>query len=184
MKFILFLIVITTFISCKNTTKLEQKFNCSSSISYKINKTKDFNNNFTINIPKSWKINYYYDNNTSEIYTADTLKELTKTFIIGVSFYKGNLKLNDVYNTKMDSMLLKNKLIKYSSGNEAFANKPSYWYLANGTKNGFSYHQLSITIKNSDKSYINATSEIYGDELVNNRICQSISILKSIQFLQ
>jgi len=184
MKYVLSLILFIALISCEKPSKLELKLNCSSSKNYKYNKTKDFNNNFTMKIPKSWKTNYYYDINTSEIYAADTIKELTKSFIVGVSFHKGNIELNNVYNKKIDSLLFLKKLNKYAFENEPFTNKPAYWYLVDGTKNGFTYHQLNITIKNSDKSYINATSEIYGDQLINDRICKSISILKTIQFLQ
>jgi hypothetical protein len=184
MKYTFFLILFTALISCKKPSKLELKLNCSSSKNYEYNKTKDFNNNFTVNIPKHWKTNYYYNINTSEIYAADTLKELTKSFIIGISFHKGNIELNNDYNKKLDSLLFLKKLNKYAFGKESFLNKPAYWYLVNGTKDGYTYHQLNITIKNSDKSYINATSEIYGDQLINDRICKSISILKTIQFLQ
>ncbi len=157
---------------------------CSSSKMNNLHRIKDFNNNFTINIPKSWKTNYYYDASTSEIYAADTIKELTKSFIIGVSFHKENLELNQSYFNKIDSLLILKKLNKYEFEQEPFIKKPSYWYLVKGTKNGFTYHQLNITIKNSEKSYINATAEIYGDSFVDNRICNSISILKTIQFLE
>lgn len=184
MKYVLFSILIITIVSCEKPSKLELKHSCPSSESYKYNKTKDFNNNFTINIPKSWKTNFYYNTNTSEIYAADTIKELTKSFIVGVSFHKGNIDLNDVYIKKIDSLLFLKKLNKYDSEKDIFTNKPAYWYLVDGTKNGFTYHQLNITIKNSNKSYINVTSEIYGDQLINDRICKSISILKTIQFLQ
>ncbi len=182
MRYLLYFLLITAIVSCNKTSKLEQKINCNSSISYKINKIKDFNNNFTISIPTSWKTKFYYDNTSSEIYVADTLKELTKTFIIGVSFFKG--KLNKEFITKSDSLFSLKKLKIIASEKEKFINKPSYWYILNGTKNGFPFHQLNITIKNDDKSYINTTVDVYGDKSVNSRICQAISILKTIQFLQ
>jgi hypothetical protein len=184
MKHFLFILLIIAVFSCKKPTKLEQKMNCSSSKIENLQTIKDFNKNFTIDIPKYWKTNYYYNNNTSEIYAADTILELTKSFIIGVSFQRGSLNLNEEYHKKTDSILTQNKLRKYASENEIFVNKPSYWYLVEGTKNGFTYHQLNILIKNFDKSYINATAEIYGDSLIDHRICSSISILKTIQFLE
>ncbi|MCF6181790.1 hypothetical protein [Lutibacter sp.] len=184
MKQLLYFLLIIVTISCNKASKLEQKINCTSTISYKLNQIKDFNNNFMISIPTSWKTNLYYDNISSEIYIADTLKELTKTFIIGVSFFKGNLKLNKEFVTKSDSLFSLEKLKIITSEKEKFINKPSYWYILSGTKKGFPFHQLNITIKNADKSYINTTVDIYGDKSVNNRICQAISILKTIQFLQ
>jgi hypothetical protein len=184
MKYIFLLLVILFTLGCTKPTKLEQKLNCFSSVSYKFNTTKDFNNNFSINIPTNWKTNLYYDNLTSEIYTADTLKELTKSFIIGISFLKGNLKFNNEFLARSDSIFKIKKLKIIYSIKEKFTNKPAYWYLVSGEKNGLLYHQLNITFKNSEFSYINATVDIYGEQLVNDRICHAISILKSIQLLQ
>ncbi len=184
MKKLLFLFLIIGFISCTKTSKLDKLFDCKSNNTISTNTITDFNKNFSINILTNWKTKLYYDNVSSEIYAADTLKELTKTFIIGVSFFKGNLKLNKEFITKSDSLFSLKKLKIITSEKEKFINKPSYWYVLSGTKKGFSFHQLNITIKNDGKSYINTTVDVYGDKSVNSRICQAISILKTIQFLQ
>jgi len=184
MKNLIYLWLIVGLISCNKSSKLQTSFNCKSNNLSVFNTIKDFNRNFSINIPTIWKTNLYYTKNDSEIYAADTVKQLSKTFILGALYHQETIELNTSYLSKLDSVLFVNKLQKINSGNELFLGKPTYWYLVKGRKNGFPYHQFSMTIKISKNSFLNATSEIYGDQLVNERICESISIFKSLKFLE
>jgi hypothetical protein len=172
------------FLSCTNQSELSKEFNCSN---LKLENNKlytDFNKNFTISIPKTWNTKLYFDKYSSEIFTADTIKNLTKSFILKTSFNLGQLILDTNFYTKNKASLAKNKFEIINDGTENFKSKQSYWYFVKGVKNGFTYHQFNIFVKISEETYFNATSEIYGEKQVNERICETIAILENIEFLK
>lgn len=172
-----------TFLSCSKQTELSKSFSCKT---YKIqNATNiyDFKKNFRIPIPNTWKTNLYYTEFQSEIFTADTIKQLSETYILDVSFNNGSLKFNDNFIKKTDSLLTISSLYKIKEKTIKFQEKPAYWYVVKGIKNGFTYHQFNLFILNSENTYITANSEIYGDNNVEDRICESISIIEKIEIL-
>jgi len=180
----LFLVLIVTVFGCSKKTPLAEKFNCKST---KINNSVmiyDFNKNFSIQIPTTWKTNLYYDKNESQLFAADTVRQLTDSYILGTSFTFGKLDFNKDFTKKTDSILSANLLDKIDSGNETFQAKKTSWYLAKGSKKGFTYHQFNLTVKLSDNTYFNAYSEVYGDKNIYERICESISIIEKVKFLQ
>jgi len=185
MKKLIILIVTIIFIfSCKKQSDLSKIYDCSQ---IKIENPKtiiDFNKNFKLTISSNWKTKLYFSEFESEIFTADTIKQLTKSFILAASFNSGKLKFDTNYYTKIDSILIKNNLQLINSGNETFQSQPMYWYVAKGFKNKFTYHKFNLTSKRSKNTYFNSSVEIYGDDNVNERICKAISILEKVEFLQ
>jgi len=144
----------------------------------------DFKKNFKLELPTNWKTNLYYDDYKSEIFTADTTKQLSESFILGASFNFGVLEFDDSFYKRTDSILAVSALKIMNSGNQLFQKKPSYWYVVKGTKNGFPYHQLNLTVINSTNTYFNAYSEIYGEDTINERICEAISIIEKVEFVK
>lgn len=185
MKYLLILSIITfTFFSCSKHSELAKTFDCNTTNLNNLITISDFKNNFKISIPNNWKTNLYYDNYQSEIFTADTIKQLSETYILDMSFNYGNLLFNDSFHKKTDSLLTSSNLQKIKSNAIQFQNKPAYWYVVKGTKNGFNYHQFNLIVINSENTYFTANSEIYGNNHIEERICESISILDKIEFLQ
>lgn len=182
--FFLFLVFIISFYSCSKQTPLAQKFNCSSSKIDELHEIYDFNKNFKLSLPTTWKTNLYYNKTESQIFAADTIKELTKSYILGTSFSFGTINFNEDYSKRIDSVLIANNLVKIDAGHHSFQTKKTDWYLVKGSKNGFVYHQFNLTVKLSENSYFNAYSEVYGDENIDERICESISIIENVKFLQ
>ncbi|WP_372792460.1 hypothetical protein [Lutibacter sp.] len=179
-----FLVIIILLLSCSNSSVLHKEFACSNS---KIENPKvitDFNKNFKLSISNNWKTRLYFSEYESEIFAADTLKQLTESFILGTSFNFGALNFDANFYKKTDSILKQSNLEIVNSGKELFQSKQAYWYLAKGYKNGFTYHKFNLTAKLSENSYFNGYSEIYGDNNINERICETISILEKIEFLQ
>lgn len=171
------------FLSCSKQSELSKKYNCKV-IEIENPKTIiDFNKKFKLTTPSNWKTELYFSEFESEIFTADTIKQLTESFIFGASFNTGSFSLNDEFYKKTDSILVKNNLQIINSGTHSFQNKPTYWYVAKGLKNGFTYHQFNLTAKQSENTYFNAYSEIYGEDNINERICETISILEKVEFL-
>lgn len=181
---VILIFIILSFISCKKQSELKRKFNCNN---FKIEnsiKISDFNKNFNLTIPSNWKSKLYFSEYESEIFAADTLKQLTESFVLGTSFNLGTIILDNDFYKKTDSIILKNNLQIIKSGNESFQSKPTYWYVTKGVKNGFIHHQFNLITKLSENSYFKGYSEIYGEFNVESRICESISILEKIEFLQ
>jgi len=183
-KAIILLTLFVIILSCTNQSEISKKFKCES---VKIENTKsilDFNKNFKLTIPTNWNTKLYFNKFESEIFTADTLKQLTESFILATSFNLGKLEFDANYYKKNDSILSKNKLELINEGNDNFRSQQTYWYVAKGFKNGFTFHQFNLASKISENTYFNASSEIYGDNNINERICETISILEKIEFLQ
>lgn len=176
----IFLFILIISIGCNKKTILETTFDCSKNSFSKTTSFKDSKNNFKIDIPKGWKVNKFYDEIESSIFFADTLKQLTETYIIDVSYKSGELDLNPEFVEKVGNST--NHQIEYSEFENLF-DKPAFWYLSKGEKNNFEYRVLSIYIKTSFDSYMQISIEIYGPENVEKRLCEAINIIKTIVFI-
>lgn len=174
---------IFSFFSCTKKTELSKSFECKTYKLENATKVYDFKKNFSMPIPNTWKTNLYYTEFQSEIFTADTIKQLSETYILDVSFNNGNLKFDPSFHKKNDSLLASSTLSKIKEKTLKFQNKPAYWYVVKGFKNGFTYHQFNLFILNSENTYVIANSEIYGDNNIEDRICESISIIEKIEFI-
>lgn len=184
MKNSIILLALVTLLSCSKQSQLSETFNCNITKTEKTKEITDFKKNFKLSIPTNWKTKLYFSEFESEIFTADTLKQLTESFILGASFNLGSLDLDGDFYKKIDSLVINNNLQIIKYGSESFQSKPTYWYVTKGLKNGFIYHQFNIVAKLSENSYFKGYSEVYGNLNVEDRICKSIFILEKIEFLQ
>lgn len=176
--FFFFLILAT---SCTKKSVLETTFNCNgSNISSKTKTLKDIKKNFKISIPTTWKTKLYFDEFQSDVFAADTTNQLTKTYIIDASWKVGELILDASFEDKIKE-ISKNKIT--FSKFENIQNKPSFWCITKDEKKNFEYHELKIYIKTSIDTYLEITTQIYGDTNVNDRICQAIKLIKTIEFI-
>ena len=176
--------VFLLFSGCSNQSEIGKKRFCSPTTYKNTKQISDFNKNFTLNIPSNWKTELYFDNYQSEIITADTIKQLSETFILSASFDLGALNFDSDFHHRKDSVLKVNNLKMIDSGSHTFQSKPSFWYVTKGMKNNFEYHRFTVLTKISENTYFSAYSEIYGNKNIDARICESISLLESIQFLE
>ena len=76
----LLFIVCLGLLKCTNQSKVNQSFHCKTSRFEQLEKLRDVKKLFSIELPKTWNTNFYYDTLQSSIYTADTTKQLTETF--------------------------------------------------------------------------------------------------------
>ena len=171
-----------SLVSCTQKTLLENTLNCSSA-PFKL-ETKvftDVKEYYKISIPKNWKTKRFYSESQSDIFTADTVKQLTETYILDTSLKIGELDLSKDFENKII------ELSPYPIINSQFENiidKPSFWYISKGTKNNFPYHKLEIYIKTSEAAYFQIIVEAYGNRNVNERFCNALDIIKTIKLLQ
>lgn len=179
-----FCLVFLILISCSKPSELSEEFNCESKTIKNTTPTIDFNKNFKLNIPSSWKTDLYYDNYTSELFTADTTKQLLETYILDASYNLGEVVFNDDFLVRNDSITASNKLQIIKSKKINFKSKEGYYFVSKGFKNNFPYHKFNLIVKISENGYFNSSVEIYGEDAIDDRICEAIAILNNIEFLQ
>ena len=164
---------------------LKKEFKCENSSNFsELKEYKDFLKNFKIKIPNHWKTNLYYDEYSSEVFSADTTKQLTETYILDISWKQGELKLDNSFsNSLTDSLKVKQQLIVVKDGFGKFKNKPSYFSLSQGQHSGYPYQYLQVFIKTNIDEYITLTSKIYGDSNIDERLCHSVELFDGIQLI-
>jgi len=184
-KNLIILLIAITSISCQSNI-LDKEFNCEKSTNLsELKEHKDFLKNFKINVPNSWKTNLYYDDYSSEIQSADTTKQLTKSYLLNISWNQGELNLDDTFaNSINDSLRINEHLKVVKSGFGNFKSKSSYYNLSAGQHSGYPYQYLQVFIKTDVDEYIRLSSKIYGKDNADERLCESIEVFNSIQFLE
>jgi len=182
--FILFIVFVTLSACQKN--EIKEAFDCTNTIHF--SNTKEYHDvlkHFKINIPKRWGTKLYYDEFQSELYSADTLKQLSETYIIDITWHQGELVFNSDFEQKVDQNLLTTEQLKtVRSGYGKFKDHSAYYNLSQGKKTDFDYRYLQIYVKYTTDEYYTFTSKIYGNELVSERLCESVSLFESISFIE
>mgnify|MGYP000209091973 CR=1 FL=1 len=65
-----------------------------------------------------------------------------------------------------------------------FIDQRCYYSLAKSMNSGFTYHYLQIYLKTNVDEYYQLTTKVYGDEFVEERLCESLSLFERITFLE
>ncbi|MGB1041821.1 MAG: hypothetical protein ACPGU6_00370 [Tenacibaculum sp.] len=183
MKHLLPAIIIVLFISCNTTSELKKEFPCESSNSFSnLKKVDDIRNLFSLSLPANWKINLYYDDGQTSIYTADTTLSLTKTTIIDATLIHAPINFNASFKQKMATDNAKMGLQELQTKNiTLFKNKEAYYNYATGKKGKYPYQILNTFIKSNSDNFLHIKTQIYGDSLVNERLCKAINLIDKIQ---
>ncbi|WP_299063607.1 hypothetical protein [uncultured Polaribacter sp.] len=179
----LFIIASLLFLSCKQKSEISKDFNCETKSFQNLETVTDVQNIFSVDIPKSWKTNLYFDDKQSSIYTADTTKQLTKTLLLDITAIKQNIKFDDTFKLQQEQDNLSKSLIKIKSEETTLLNKPSYYTISKGKKGKFTYQICHIFIKINEQNFILAKAEMYGDSLVNTRLCNAFGYIEKIKLL-
>ncbi len=182
---ILLLLILLITVSCSKSD-LQKDFNCNTN--YDFGKTEiinDFKNKFSLDIPKKWSTKFFYNNFQTSFMTADSLKSLTNSFIIDVSLNNGELKINDDFREKIIRNIIKKeelKILKFKP--TKFKNKDAIWFWSKGKRSRYDFHLFKMIVKNTATTYFEIETKIYGDSLVNERLCKSISIVETLKLLK
>jgi len=171
-------------ISCKEQTLLEKEFNCKSSYAFdKLEKVDDINKKFSLKVPEKWATKLFYNEYETNIMSADSLKSFSNTYILDVSVILGDLELNNNFSAKViqelkDIEQLENLKFKF----DKFKDLPSVWFLSKGKKGKYTYHYFQLFAKKNATEYFEISTKIYGDELIDERLCESIALIDKIEF--
>ena len=181
MKSVIRIAFISIFIISCNKTELEKEFSCSSpSVVDTTEMVTDIKKTFSIELPKHWKTNLFYDKMQSSIYAADTTKQLTETVLLDVTQLQSTYQFNDTFKKQLTINDSIQNLINKQQKLFQFKNKNAYYAISNGKKGKFSYQILNIFLQQNDNSSFHLKAEIYGDDNVKKRFCKAIHTLNSI----
>ncbi len=185
MKKLIIIIIAIGFVSCQSNS-LRKEFNCETKTEFsELKEYRDFLKNFRIQVPKSWKTTLYYDEYSSDIYSADTTKQLTDSYVLEMSWKQGELILDKTFEEKIkDTLKLKEQLKIIKSGFGKFKEKPMYFNLSEGTRSGIKYKYLQVYLKTNIDEYITLTSKVFGDKLVNERLCASVELFDGLTLIE
>lgn len=179
----LFLIFLLIFLaSCDDRSQLSKEMDCEPDKYANLELVEDVDKRFTIQLPDHWKTNLYFDKNQTSIFSADTTKQLTDTYTIDVTYVYSELKLDEKFIQRFKRNLIKNQLVESTSYELLFNEKEAYYSRALGKRGRFDYQILNLFVKVNSGSYMHAKTEFYGDSLVNQRICNAISLIEKIQY--
>lgn len=181
-KTLFILILLVVIVSCGKKTSLSEKFNCNASFLSNLEIVEDVKNNFSIKLPKTWKTNLYFDDLQSSIYTADTTKQLTKSLLLDFSYIKKDIEFNTLFKLQQEQEGLAKKLILKDFQKTLFLGKESCYTISKGKKEKYPYLLFNLFIKENTSNFVFVKTEIYGDSLVNERICEAINIIEKIKF--
>lgn len=177
-----FFILLAFLSSCNQKSELGLYFNCNKDYgNFDLKTLNDINNNYSITFPSHWKSSLYYDEYQSDIYLADTIKSLTSSYILNISHKKGDLIFDENFKTKLSSELTLQNLQLIKLDSFQYLETASYFVHATGTINNFSYLLIEIYKPSKNNSFFDIKIEFYGDNQLNERICEAIYFSNFLQ---
>ena len=184
-RIIILMMIAVGLISCGKNDVLKE-FDCKSKSNIgSIKESRDILKKFKIDLPVSWKKQLYYDQYKSQIYAADTTKQLTETYILDIAWHQGELYFDDSFEQKInDTLRINEKLVPVKSGFGKFHKKDMYWNLSTGLYNNYPYNYLQVYIKFEIDEYFLLTTKVYGDQNVDERLCESLMVTDKIKFIE
>ncbi|MFD2567681.1 hypothetical protein [Pseudotenacibaculum haliotis] len=182
MKKTLLLFMMICAVACSRKSQISKDLDCTPEKYKNLEVVEDVNKTFKVQLPDNWKTNLYYDRNQSSIFSADTTKQLTNTYTVDITKVYNELKLDDDFIQKFKTNLANGKLVEATSYELEFQGKQAYYSRALGKRGQFDYQICNLFIKINSGNYIHAKAEVYGDSLVNERICNALSLIEKIEY--
>lgn len=174
-----FFLLAFVFVGCSEKLTLAKELACNNFPSFTSTITKsDFNNKFSIEIPNSWKHKGYFDDYQSSVFAADTVKELTDSYVLDVAYKYSTIQIDDSFQTKINKS---NTLDVLKNNIETYKDSPSYWQVSKGVKNGYVLHEFHQFIQDGSEGFIEIKTEFYGEDLVDERLCEALRIINTIE---
>lgn len=181
---IIIVLLCFAFMACNSTGELEQLNFCKSELPPNTEEKSDFKNNFKLQLPKEWNKSYFYSATTSELYTADTTKQLSEATILEFIFHDATLTMgSDLFNKIATVNRIHNNTLA-DSQEFKFQGKPAVYFTSKGKKADQDVLLFDLYVQTSENTYFNAKSEIYGYQEQQSRLCQSLSIINTVEFLK
>ncbi|MGJ8743224.1 hypothetical protein [Polaribacter sp.] len=171
------------FLSCNNKSEISKDFNCKTAAFPNLEEIVDVKKLFSVQFPKTWKTQLYYDAVQSSIFTADTTKQLTETMLLDITFINKKSIFDTTFKLKEEQESLSKKLIQTKTKETKLLKKPAFYTLSKGLKGKFTYQVCKAFIKINEENFILAKVEVYGDSLVNQRLCNAFTLIDKIKII-
>lgn len=172
------------FFSCKKQSEILSDFNCKTTAFNNLEEITDIKKTFAVQFPKTWKTKLFYDAVQSSIFTADSTKQLTETLLLDITFINKSINFDAIFKLSQEQKSLSKNLIQTRSKEIKLLNTPSYYTVSKGKKRTFTYQVCNLFIKLNKNNFILAKTEIYGDSLVQERMCEAFSLIEKIKITQ
>lgn len=183
-RFIYFFIFSALLAGCRPSSTLKKDFSCPRSSALTNTETVlDFKENFSVELPRSWKTSLYYDDYKSEIFSADTTQVFQNAYVLEFGLFNGTVQINPDFQKKVHEKTLEKQLVLVKDKFADFHKHKGYYHLGKGFDKGTQITVFQYYIQVSNTQYLLAKSEIYGTEQVDERLCESIELINSIQFI-
>ena len=171
-------------INCQQKSNFEKQFDCNSEPLKKMELNRDFNESFSLLIPATWKTSLYYDNAQSEIFAADTTQTIQETYLMEIALVNGKININTDFQNKVKTVTTSSGLQTQKDGFLKMGNFEGYFHLGNGLKNDEIINVFQYYIKISDEKYFLIKTQLYGNENLNERLCQSFQMIKTLKITE
>lgn len=182
MKKLLIILLLILAAACSSKSQLSKDLECKPEKYSNLEIVEDVDKRFKVQLPDNWKTNLYFDKNQTSIFSADTTKQLTDTYTIDITYVYNELKLDDQFIQRFKKNLIKNQLVESTSYELLFNDAEAYYSRALGKRGRFDYQICNLFVKINSGSYLHAKTEVYGDSLVNERICNALSLIEKIEY--
>lgn len=182
MKFKILLLFTVIFYSCSKKPSFVEAFDCEVETFSNLERIEDVKHIFSVYYPDHWKTNFYYDNNQSSIFSADTTKQLKETILLDITHISNKINFDSSFSKKFKSNLSQLQLTEIKAGEISFKGMPSFYSQAIGISKNFNYCVFNLFIKLNEKNYIHSKIEVYGDVFIEERICKGINLLEKTIF--
>lgn len=180
---IIYIFSVLLLVGCQQQSDLKPFFNCSNVATFnKLQSVTDVRKHITLQAPTHWKKSLYFDDTQSSITIADTTIALTKTVLLDVSVIHTPITFNSQFQQKINNENNKMKLENTTSKTFTFKQKPSYINIAKGKKGNYTYKIVNLFSQLNDANFLHIKTEVYGDSLIDQRICKTLQLIDKIQF--
>lgn len=179
-------LTLLTIFSChKNSIFPKELTSCDKIYSSEdLEQVVDFKQNFSIDIPKHWNTKMYYDNFRSEIFSADTIKPISETYILQVSHIQSAIQINDTLvkslNKKSSDHHRTEELVKFHQ----FKDREALIFVSSGMENNLPLYILQDYVKIDQDQYLLMKVDIYGSENIEERLCEALQLLEKVSIFE
>jgi hypothetical protein len=170
--------------SCSPGSSFKPFFNCHTSLDEKTERVEEFEKNFSVQIPQSWKTELYYDNQRTGIMTADTTRYYSQAYTLEFFLVKSGIDISGKLQSDLDSIMKGNGFHVLKNELTSFRGKPACLHWSQGKEKDISVHVLQHYVKINPDNYLISQCKIFGDNDVQSRLCEALSIIESLQFNQ
>jgi len=180
--YLIHIALVVSLSSCENSHDLSKQFSCETNSKLRNTETvNDFNKSFSVEVPKHWNTKLYYDSLQSEIFSADTLKSLSESYIMDFAMIHAPLDLNESLRKKVHQKSMENLMETTQESFHTFQGYSAYAHLGKGTSRGSDFRVFQYYIKTSEESYMMIKTEFYGSENFESRFCEALDLIDRIQ---